>query len=122
MATDSNLNVASRYPPSDQLLNMSSKSFLLSTYDKFTELFSFKLSRVIRAFCYDSGAKRVESIKLGRDCLYGLRIRFERSNFAFSSDEHYLTTGFALEKLAAMQEHGTKVFFTGTWVSLVVHI
>ena len=27
--------------------------------------------------------------------------------------------GFALEKLAAMQEHGVSVYFTGTWVSLL---
>ena len=28
-----------------------------------------------------------------------------------------IVAGFALEKVAAMQEHGLKVYFTGTWVS-----
>lgn len=35
-----------------------------------------------------------------------------------SSDADLRALGFTLEKFAAMQEHGLKVYITGTWVSV----
>ena len=40
-----------------------------------------------------------------------------KRRFLCCQSHRFSLLGFALEKLAAMQEHGVSVYFTGTWVT-----